>query len=135
MRLPPGKYYVGDPCYVFSESWQRLLDSVDYFVKGEIVEFDGYKLYAANVPSGNGLYQDQNDNEFASDSALIGAIPIELIENPAGEDDGTIIDAPNGLSVYEEGGTFYIGGIIIKTNLRDPDDFGDPYGPGEDKFF
>lgn len=134
MKLPAGKYYIGDPCYVFDESWDRLLESTNYLQNKGPVDFDGYTLFAYSTAYGDGTYTDQHGNEYPVDAGLLGAIPIELIEVPSGEEDGTILDAPNGLEVYHDNGTFYFGDIIIKTDETDPDDFGDPYGEGEDDF-
>lgn len=133
-RLPPGRYFIGDPCYVFDDdkdTWDKLLDAG--LSDGGVVEFNGHKVYAHHTAYGDGTYKDQNGNEFGVDTGMLGAVPIELIEYPAGEEDGTMVDAPNGLLVDYENGTFYFGNIVIKTDEDDEDDFEeDPFDGGYD---
>jgi hypothetical protein len=112
--LPPGKYYIGDPCYIFdAETWTRICDT---FINGEIVEIDGVKCWSHGTMHGDGEFQDQNGNTFGIDSGMFAAVPIELINNPAGEDDGAIIDAPSGLTVEYDQGTFWFGSVCITTD-------------------
>jgi hypothetical protein len=114
--LPPGKYYIGDPCYVFNDStWDKLLDVTDSFQNDELTEFGGGVVWGYSTAVGDGVYTDQNDNEFSVDSGVLAAIPIDLIENPDGEANGTVVDAPNGLQVEHDNGTFWFGVICIKT--------------------
>jgi hypothetical protein len=115
LKLPPGKYYIGDPCYVFNDdTWQRLLDGAPF--EGAIVEFDGRQLWGQSTAHGDGVYLDQDGNEFGVDSGVLAAIPIELVDNPAGEEEGVIIDAPNGLVVEHDAGTFWLGEHCITTD-------------------
>lgn len=126
LKLPAGKYYIGDPCYVFADkTWDRILESDTELRTGEIVEFEGHQLWAHATFHGDGTYKDQNENEFGVDGSMLGAVPIDAIDEPAGEEFGTVIDAPNGLEVEYSNGTFWIGPITIKTNDVDADDFPD----------
>jgi hypothetical protein len=123
MKLPPGTYFIGDPCYVFDndrDTWDRLL-TVQGFGDGKVVEFEGHQLWAASTKYGDGTYRDQNGAEYGVDSGMLGAVPIELIESPVGEEDGRMIEAPNGLTVSEENGTFYLGNTVIETDDFDED--------------
>ena len=131
--LPPGRYYIGDPMYVFSdELGDKLVDAID-FDRDKIIEFNGFVLWVHTTSWGDGLYTDQNGAEFAVDSGLLGAIPIDLLDDPSGLDSGTIVDAPNGLHVEYEAGTFWLGNTIIKTEDDEEDD---PYDgdPEDDEF-
>lgn len=82
--LPAGVYFVGDPCYVFSneirnkDRWSDLLDVADYFDSGDVVEFEGHKLFAAPTMWGDGVYSDQMWNKYSVDAGLIGAVPQAL---------------------------------------------------------
>lgn len=127
LRLPPGKYFIGDPCYVFQDAtWDRLLDqSLDDMQHGEIFEFEGRQLWSHGTPHGDGVYDDQNGIEYGVDAGMLGAVPIELIDDPAGEELGTIIDCPKGLTVEYDNGTFWFGTIVIKTNSDIDDPFED----------
>lgn len=124
LRLPPGKYFVGDPCYVFQDgTWDRVLSAASDFSDGQIQEFEGVQLWAHSTSNGDGEYEDQNGVKYGVDSGLLGAVPIELLDDPAGEEDGLVIDCPNGLLVEYDNGTFWIGPICIKTNQDIDADF------------
>lgn len=120
--LPPGKYFIGDPCYVFDNPSWDLLQELDGFLDGEIVTLQDRQLWAHSTAHGDGTYPDQNGSEYSVDSGMLGAVPIELIEDPSGEEHGTMVDAPNGLIVEYDNGTFWFGAIVIKTDDVDSDD-------------
>ena len=132
MHLPPGKYYVGDPCYVFQdETWGRLIaEAQEPMLHGDIVEFDNRQLWAHSTMYGDGIYEDQNGVEYGVDSGIIGIIPIELIDDPAGEENGLIIDFPKGVTVDHDNGTFWIGAVVIKTNSEIDEPFEDDLDGG-----
>jgi len=123
--LPPGKYYIGDPCYVLDDdAWDRVLELSSCFEDGKPVPFDDHMIWAHHTMYGDGAYYDQNGNEFGVDSGCLGAVPLSAISDPAGEDSGALVDAPNGLVVEydEQTGTFVFGSIIIKTGDEDIED-------------
>lgn len=143
LTLPPGKYYIGDPCYVIDTDWDAVLDlhespTKDAISTGlrprdpedKIFEFKGCKLWMHSTAYGDGSYMDQNGNEYGVDSGLLGAIPLELIDDADGEIEGRVVDAPNGLVVSYEDGTFYLGDTVIKT--QDDPEYPDPYA-GDDE--
>lgn len=146
-HLPPGKYYIGDPCYVFGDdTWQRLLDAAEEgradsaLHVGDVVEFEGHKVWSHSTMNGDGEYEDQNGVKYCVDSGTIGVVPIELIDDPAGEEDGgLVIDCPNGLNVEYDNGTFWLGPVCIKTNENLDRDFDDDQVDGDygrpDMFF
>lgn len=82
--LPAGKYFVGDPCYVFGPGvdenarWGALLDAANYFDDEVVVSFNGSKLFAAHTRYGDGEYLDQDGSKYPVDSGLIGAVPRKL---------------------------------------------------------
>jgi len=122
-RLPAGKYYIGDPCYVFSdETWDILCDKhLDSMSTGEIFEHNGQQLWSHGTAYGDGVYSDQNGTEYGVDAGLLGIVPIALIEDPAGEELGTMLEFPRSVVVSYDNGTFYIGNITIKTGDDDLD--------------
>jgi hypothetical protein len=80
--LPKGKYYIGDPCYVFShdtKSWEELLELTNYF-DGELYEFKGYPIFAYSTAWGDGVYVDNYDRAYGVDAGLIGIVDVRLIE-------------------------------------------------------
>ncbi len=122
-RLPAGKYFIGDPCYVFNDdTWDTLCEKhLDAMSTGEIFEFNGHQVWSHSTAYGDGVYGDQNGAEYGVDAGLLGIVPIALIEDPAGEELGTMIEFQRSVVVSYENGTFYIGHITIKTGNDDLD--------------
>lgn len=98
--LPPGEYYVGDPCYGVEDHarWLRQLQSVygrdlhgytgpDPFggPYGTIAKDpDGPKWWAGHgTAHGDGVYFDQHGREYGVDAGLLGVVPAELAEDSA----------------------------------------------------
>lgn len=139
--LPPGKYYVGDPQRVFSvESWNGILRATNYFRRDQPTMIRGRQLWGMHTATDRRLFTDQNGVEYLTVVGILGAVPIELIENPEGEEHGTVIDAPNGMVVSYDEGVFRFDDIIIDANepdttfgeLHDPNGYG--LDPDDDKF-
>lgn len=137
-KLPAGRYYIGDPCYVFTpDTWDRVLTAVNMFEEDDIQHLDDHELWAQSTAWGDGTYLDQNGAEYAVDSGTIGVIPLALVDNPEGLEHGTVMDFPKGVTVECEDGTFRIGNICIKTNDTDGDDDDDggyDLDPEDDRF-
>lgn len=136
--LPPGKYYIGDPCYVFSsKSWAELIRT-DGFDDGPVV-FRGRPLWAGHTLHGDGEYLDQFQNSFPVDSGLLGAVPVELIEQPPAEfETDLILDCPGGLIIgYDKtAGTFFFAHHVIYTDFVDYDEeYDEEYDQRDDDIF
>lgn len=141
MILPAGKYYIGDPCYVLES---KSLDVViDKMVIGTTFELNGHMMWGHFTQYGDGTFADQNGTEYPVDGAALAAVPIDLIENPEGEEHGTVLEFENSFSVNYSDGVFWFGGICIDTNRdvsnteEDPDpmaDGGYDLDPNDDKF-
>ena len=43
MKLEKGFYYVGDPGYLFNQSWEQILNDTEYFKKSNVCEIFGKK--------------------------------------------------------------------------------------------
>lgn len=87
--LPPGEYWVGDPCYAFEDSkvWMALLESADYTSDRRILEAsaEGEAFIASGTAYGDGCYLDRGGNEYWVDAGLIGVTPArEGKETPDG---------------------------------------------------
>lgn len=92
--LAPGKYYVGDLCYVIGrnrtkdkDDWMEFLEESYWKVAtdtcaGGPVEYKGHKGFAAYTYFGDGCYFDEEGNEFGVDAGMIGIIPVEACEVP-----------------------------------------------------
>jgi hypothetical protein len=85
VTIPAGKYYLGDPCYSFSNDsdlWSKLLDTCDTF-NHPIAEKDGQNILGFRTLHGNGEYQDNAGFTYGVDAGLIGLVPVEVADqNP-----------------------------------------------------
>lgn len=116
--LPAGRYYIGDPCYVLKDDW----DKVCGYLERNLIGCLGKTIFMACTAYGDGVYSDKKGNDYPVDSGCIGAVPIELIKEfgppPCPY---MIVDFPDGLEINYEGGKFEFGDIIIDT-LDNEDD-------------
>lgn len=111
-----GKYYIGDPCYVFSrEDWDELGDQTDWFNKTNLVEFRGHTLFAAHTAYGDGSYEDNEGYVYPVDAGLIGIVPIELVSKPEGLESGRVKEFETEFSVATDIGLFAFDRIVIDT--------------------
>jgi len=69
--LPAGRYYIGDPCYVFGDNWGRFLDTFD---AGK-TEFDGLKFAACHTAYGDGKF-----GGFPVDAGMLAMIPEAMVQ-------------------------------------------------------
>lgn len=135
--LPPGKYFIGDPSAVFDdELLERVLRATNFFSMPTPVMIMGAKLWGMRGVTTQKVFSDQNGVEYQVNDGVLGAVPIELIDVPEGEEHGTVIDAPDGLQVAFENGVFHFNEIAINTNDPTDTDFDGGYDldPGEDHF-
>lgn len=126
LKLPPGNYFIGDPEAVFQEeTYESLLEATHNFETGDIETLNGTQIWGHATSFGAGTFEDQNGVEYETESGIIAAIPIELIDLPAGEEKGLIIECPKGMVVEFNNGTFWLGPVCIKTNSDLDMDFDD----------
>lgn len=135
--LPPGKYFIGDPGHVFDDqSWEELVRKSQFFKLDEPITIRGHQVWGGTVAAAKQIFTDQNGIEYRVDDNVLAAVPIELIEDPSGEDRGTVVEAPSGLHVKLEDGVFRFDDIVIDTNgPRDHNiDGGYDLDPADDHF-
>jgi hypothetical protein len=117
LTLPPGKYFIGDPSFVLDNDWKRILQISSDARSGVRVELDDSMMWAAPIENTKRkIFTDQNDVEYQSIGFYFGAVPIEMVENPEGEEHGAIVEAPNGIQVGCVDGVFRFNDIVIDTN-------------------
>jgi hypothetical protein len=87
--MPPGKYYVGDPCYVLGDTAHGELckmispESEGMFatgIEGKHVLSDGRTVVLWKCPEGDGVYKDQNGRFYMVDSGCLGITLLEGLE-------------------------------------------------------
>jgi hypothetical protein len=87
--IPPGRYFVGDPCYSAGyddkawQDWCVLVDSDPEVRHGdkELLGglYSGFPVIGVHTEYGDGEYNDQEENKYPVDAGLIGVVPEELI--------------------------------------------------------
>lgn len=116
--LPPGTYYIGDPCYVFErESWDTIGEQTEWFHKTPIAELNGMQLLAFGTAYGDGDYADQFGNRYPVDAGLIGVVPVFLMERKTRDMRYITSDEP--LVCSEHDGVLTFGKIRIDTKQED----------------
>lgn len=146
--LAAGKYWVGDPCYAFSndnldddlwDGWSAWLNHAwsEYTgAPGGIPRINdgrirGMRIVAVNTAHGDGEYPSNIGVNFPVDAGLIGAVHESFIKTLYPELEGelfgmTLVDFPEPFHLSYDEGTITIGHIQIET-----DDWG--YDEDEDE--
>jgi hypothetical protein len=78
-KLKAGTYVIGDPCYLFDESWVDILVENNFF-ETDNPKIDGKDIFVHRTYYGDGTYKDDDSFCYDVDAGLIGVLPIELIE-------------------------------------------------------
>ena len=127
--MPPGKYYVGDLCYVMTnEEWREFCDITldgQKVKDGEFQFKDGRRFATYSTAFGDGVYHDQYGHSYSVDAGLIGCILVEDIKANKYDnllDLGAILEfdtefvtsGGRGESGWE--GTIQFGYVYIETN-------------------
>ena len=120
-KMPAGKYYVGDLCYVMHNEWDEACKLMFDPMNGEgsdgtFTLKDGRRFAIFGTAYGDGVYDDQEGREYSVDSGSIGCIKVEDIREEIREDLGNIIDFPNDFYVKKNGGELIFGRVWINTN-------------------
>lgn len=125
--LPPGEYYLGDPCYAFSDDkvWIALLESADFAADPfpRILEASAYgvSFTASGTRYGDGGYTCPTlPFEIPVDAGLIGVVPRHASETLPDGMQLVTMDRP--FTVAYEDGVIVIGDHVINTNDDDDDD-------------
>ena len=84
-KLPSGKYWIGDLCYVMENEWDEVCglmfpDNFPEGVQGIFTLKDGRKFAAFRTAYGDGRYYDREGNEYGVDAGLIGCILVDDID-------------------------------------------------------
>ena len=119
MRFGPGKYYVGDLCYVLSERWDEfcsLTISHREVLDGGFIMKDGTRFWTHCTMYGDGSYDDTKGRRYDVDAGLIGVVSFDQIdEEPECIRGGQVIEFKDSFEPYYVNGVFYIGPVTINT--------------------
>lgn len=127
MKLPAGKYYIGDPCYVLNTSngfnWEHVLSSTGFFGtdtadRGGVFEYKGMKMFASSTAYGDGCYKDNHRRTYPVDGGMISAIPLAHLPLEVDKRLGHVVDFESDFQCcpVDDGGSIVIGNIVIETS-------------------
>mgnify|MGYP001593861175 CR=1 FL=1 len=128
-QLKKGKYFIGDPSYLFDASWTKVLNETDFF-NNEPSKINGKIVVAGSTAYGDGVYCDNHGREYGVDSGMIGILPISLrtIDTQYTVDEINksvimhIVDFKEDFTAECEKGKFKFGDIEINTTGDDEDE-------------
>jgi hypothetical protein len=129
-KLPAGKYWIGDPCYVLADKegidfdWNEFcrfcFDGDDSGRSNEgVVDHQGIEFAFHGTAWGDGCYSDEYGNSYGVDAGVLGCIPIEAIEGKIDPEWmyrlGTVHDFEDDFESSYNDGTITFGHIEIET--------------------
>lgn len=141
--LPPGEYYIGDPCYVIrDEDWMDCLEETAYFnmlepgterkyrpsdLQNGVFSFeDGneiqYRFAGSSTKYGDGCYPCRENGmqlgECGVDAGLIAAVPVAMVEavgEPSGLDLGVLHTFEHPFNIGYDDGVISFGHVKVIT--------------------
>ena len=136
MRMPAGKYYIGDLCYVMNDAeWEEFCSiTIDghNVIDGEFQMKDGRRFATYGTAYGDGVYHDQYGHSYSVDAGLIGCFKVEDIRANYYDnllDLGSIMEFDKSFATSggrgDEGweGLIQIGHVLIETNPHYEEEF------------
>lgn len=120
-KMPAGKYFVGDLCYVMHNEWDEACNLMFDPMNGDgsdgtFTLKDGRRFAIFGTAYGDGVYDDQEGREYPVDSGSIGCIKVEDLTEEIDPELGHVIDFPNDFYVKKNGGELIFGRVWIDTN-------------------
>lgn len=129
VTLPPGRYFVGDPCYVIPDAqWSDFCDIVFASPSYTIAVFRDQLMFAGGTAFGDGTYLDQNGHEYGVDAGMLGIVPEALWDAIPMEEMqrlGNVVTFDNSFVASWDQGQFSFGNIFINTRDDDVDNSGE----------
>jgi len=84
--MRPGRYYVGDLCYVMHPQWREVCDLMfatdSGVLEGEFNLSNGVRFALSSTAYGDGTYYDGEGRKYPVDAGLIGCIRVEDVYDP-----------------------------------------------------
>ncbi len=84
--MRPGKYLVGDLCYVMHPQWKEVCDLMfatdGGVLDGEFNLANGVRFSVQSTAYGDGTYYDEEGRKYPVDAGLIGCIRVEDVQDP-----------------------------------------------------
>jgi hypothetical protein len=129
MILKAGKYFIGDPCYIFEDNWEQVLRDTNYFKNSNKYKIFGQECYVGDTKHGDGCYTDNKGRQYGVDTGLIGVLPATLLkvdnyvslQKVIESDMMHIVDFEKDFEVAIHDGVFFFRDIIINTKDEEVD--------------
>lgn len=118
----PGKYFVGDLCYVIDKQWDEVCDLLcgANFNGGQFVLADGTPFALYGTAHGDGTYLDEQSREYSVDAGVLGCILVDRLAVPITDHVlklGHVIDFPEPFHTGRDSdGKITLGHVTIDTN-------------------
>jgi hypothetical protein len=125
MKMPAGRFYIGDLCYVMHDEWDEVCDL--FFppghpprgVEGVFTLKDGRRFASFGTAWGDGTYRSSINTLHSVDSGSIGCILVSDIRDTTYSDIerlGAIVEFAEPFEVSEDAGLLKFGHVLIETS-------------------
>lgn len=128
MKLPAGKYFVGDLCYVMHDEWTEVCDLLfgpnDSLDGGVYKLKDGRQFALYPTKYGDGEYRSNIGTSHGVDAGVIGCILVSDIRDNTYsdiEDLGAVVEFKQPFETGEHKGVISFGHVRINTDYSDED--------------
>ncbi len=110
--MPAGRYWVGDLCYVLREEWHKVP-----FGDGIYRLADGRRIAKFTTGHGDGVYDDDQGNEYGVDSGSLGCIlAADIRGDSANRENGALVTANAPFVPRRDGGVLHLAGLEIQLD-------------------
>lgn len=118
-KLPAGKYWIGDLCYVLRDQWDEVCSltiSGNDCLEGVFTLADGTSFGTLNTAHGDGEYLDlSRARHYPVDSGTIGCVLADKVDDKLSG--GHVLDIPYEFEPRRDGGYLIFGWVVIDTNI------------------
>lgn len=101
-------FYIGDICYVLGERLYHGVWGDKYgFNDGTFTDPEtGLQVAVAGTAYGDGTYTGSDGTEYPVDAGNIGLVPLELVAERSGLEEGKVVETP-GTAIFEATDGFF----------------------------
>jgi hypothetical protein len=111
-QLPAGVYWIGDLSYVIADFFDQGLYKLEGVHRTQ--EGESFAIYVTE--QGDGIFEDNDGDDYGSDAGNLGCIPIDAIDQVADLGHLVRFHSPFVCRWIEEGGFICFGDLAIKTD-------------------
>lgn len=121
VRIPPGRYFIGDPCRVSpsDEAWERFVDDLWPSLQPDKIgsTFLGDVVALVADTGGDFVFFDEDDFPYPIDTGLIAVVPCSANEeacmNAAASDLGRIVTLTEETLIELDDEFLSVGGVLV----------------------